>query len=320
MLEKVKYRSVIEKIATAISEGKNITNFDLLEICRQKGIGESVSKGKIHLTHELLEVAVNHYISKLYCQKTFSKDYEISRILVELDKIEKQIPVKSWRSTEQQGFQQFSTPPTIAFLMASLLNPSAADLILEPSAGTGSLVVWLKLFGCKLQLNEISDMRRTLLELQGFQPTAYNAEFLDDLMPAEIAPDGVLMNPPFSSSGSRTKTGDSGFGFRHIRSALSRLKIGGKLVCLLGTQGGFKTGKSQKFWSEIAEENELKAFIHLPQNAFYKYGTTIATTIICLTKGKPTKDASWSERRSNILEVNCARLEDCLEHINIFGS
>ncbi|MBA2493263.1 MAG: hypothetical protein H0V31_01035, partial [Acidobacteria bacterium] len=142
MLEKVKYRSVIEKIATAISEGKDITNFDLLEICRQKAIGESVSKGKIHLTHELLEVAVNDYISKLYCQKTFSKDYEISRILAKLEKIEKQIPVKSWRSTEQQVFQQFSTPPTIAFLMASLLNPSAADLILEPSAGTGSLVVW----------------------------------------------------------------------------------------------------------------------------------------------------------------------------------
>jgi len=91
MLEKVKYRSVIEKIATAISEGKNITNFDLLEICRQKGIGESVSKGKIHLTHELLEVAVNHYI-----RFRDSKSAENSSVYWELKVALKPVKVKNF--------------------------------------------------------------------------------------------------------------------------------------------------------------------------------------------------------------------------------
>jgi hypothetical protein len=52
-----------------------------------------------------------------------------------------------------------------------------------------------------MHLNEISDRSRALLEPQGFQPSGYDAEFLDRLLPETIAFDGVLMNPPFTSGG-----------------------------------------------------------------------------------------------------------------------
>ena len=320
MLEREKIENAINEIIKIIKEKRKLSNKELIEICEQKEIGVIGDKNNYHFVHEILEVAINNYLSQKYLQNTFADDVKSLEILAELEELEKQIPVQSWRSEDQQKFQQFSSPPTIAFLMTKILNPMNSDLILEPSAGTGSLAVWLKILGCRIHLNEISARRRSLLELQGYhQSTSLDAEFLDDLMPEEIAPDGILMNPPFSASGGRTKNNDSIFGFRHVRSALSRLKTGGKLVALLGTEGATKTDKSQNFWAEIAEENELKAFIHLPKNAFYKYGTNTATSVVCARKGKPTVGENWRDKRKNFLEADCATLVDCLAYVSIFG-
>jgi tRNA1(Val) A37 N6-methylase TrmN6 len=45
---------------------------------------------------------------------------------------------------------------------------------------------------------------QTACRLQNFDTFSDSAEFLDDLLPAQIKPDFVLMNPPFSASGGRT--------------------------------------------------------------------------------------------------------------------
>ena len=255
--------------------------------------------------------AINLYIAEKYCCGTASNIFGNSKILEDLGKLENRIPVKSWRSSEQQLLQQLSTPPSIAFLMAKILNPSTKDLILEPSAGTGSLIVWLKPTGCKLYLNELSGNRLTLLEMQGFQPTNCNAEFLDDLLSPEIVPDGVLMNPPFSSSAGRMKSKDSNFGFRHLKSALQRLKTGGKFVALFGTDALTKSDKGKRFLREISDQYDLKALINLPQSAYYKYGTNIGVTILCLKKPKTQKEKT--------ININCSTLEDVLQFTNLFN-
>ena len=235
MWEEGRIETAIKKIADNLSKRKKLSNFDLLDICKENGIGGIAGKNDTHFAHEIMEVAVNIFISQECFRKFRLEKNESSEILNEIIALENQIPVEGWRSEGQQKFQQFSTPPTIAFLMAKILNPIETDLILEPSAGTGSLAAWLKIVGCKIHLNELSERRRALLKLQGYQPTAYNAEFLDDLLPEEILPEGVLMNPPFSSSGGRAKNNDSNFGFRHVKAALARLKNGGRLVALLGS-------------------------------------------------------------------------------------
>ncbi len=265
--------NAVEEIANKLAQNEKVSNLGLLEICRKQGIESVAGDNDFHLAHEILEVAVNKYVSKKYDRNSLTPNIEAFGILSALERLEKQIPTQSWRSGEQQDLQQFSTPPGIAFLMAKILNPSEKDWILEPSAGTGSLAVWVKMAARRLHLNELSARRRVLLELQGYEPTKYNAEFLDDFLPEEIKPDGVLMNPPFSSSAGRTKTNDSSYGFRHVRSALSRLKPGGRLVALLGTESATKTDKARIFWNEIAQEFDLRAIIHLPKNAFYKYGS-----------------------------------------------
>ncbi|MGC2236071.1 MAG: N-6 DNA methylase [Pyrinomonadaceae bacterium] len=224
----------------------------------------------------------------------------------------KKSPPQSWRGEEKIKLQQFSTPPTIAFLMMAVLDPKKTELVLEPSAGTGSLAIWLRIAGCRVHLNELSETRRILLGLQGFFSTACNAEFLDDLLPEEIRPDAILMNPPFSANAGRTKSGDSNFGFRHINSALQRLKRGGRLVALFGTEALTKTQKGLKFLRDLSENFDLRAIIHLPKNAYYKYGTSLPVSILCIVKCEPQKPLN------EVLKINCPNLEDVLSNAKIF--
>lgn len=318
MIEKEKIESAIKEIEVNLNAKKKLSNIDLLEICNRGKAGGIANSNDSHLAHEAMEVAVNNFISENYCRSNFLESCENLRILTELKELEKRIPVQSWRSIEQQQFQQFSTPPTVAFLTTKILNPLKTDLILEPSAGTGSLTAWLRMVGCNVQINELSERRRAMLELQGYHPTAHNAEFLDDLLPGEIRPDGVLMNPPFSSSSGRTKNNDSNFGFRHVKSALTRLKTGGRLVALLGSDALTKTDKGLSFLSEIATEYDLKAVINLPKNAFYKYGTTLPTTIICIRKSEPKLPANRAKSLKYVLNTNCRSLEDVLNYTSVF--
>jgi type I restriction-modification system DNA methylase subunit len=311
--------SAVNTIAEFIESFKPLTNNKLIEICRVKGIELIGSHNGTHFIHELLEAAINQIIVKNFNRANLLEKEWGSQTLDHLAKLLENCPPQSWRGEEQVRLQQFSTPPTIAYLMAKILKPSPADLILEPSAGTGSLAAWLKVAGCRVHVNELSQMRRMLLELQGYAPTGFDAEFLDDLLPEEIEPDAVLMNPPFSSSAGRMKNNDSNFGFRHVRSALSRLKSGGRLVALMGTESATKTDKGRKFWSEIASEYELRAIIHLPKNAFYKYGTSIGTSIVCVGKNEPTNGANCSGNRKNVLEINCETLDECLKYADIFN-
>ena len=267
----------IENLKSAISEIKLLiadfcipNNKKLIEICRQNAIELIGKNNDSHLIHELLETAVNLHLSERLNPSSLQNEKEKLRTFKFLNEITGMMPPQSWRSNEQTIFQQFSTPPAIAFVMAQILKPEKRKTALEPSAGTGSLAVWLKIAGCLTFANEIAERRRELLRIQSYHPTKADAEFLDDLLPAAIEPDFVLMNPPFSSTGGRCKKSDSNFGFRHVKSALARLKEGGRLVVLLGSDTVTKTAKGRKFLSEIAAEYDLKAIITLPKNLLYK--------------------------------------------------
>lgn len=318
MMDKEILKRIIIEITKIVETQKSLSNFELLEICKREGIGNFTNEQDNHLSHELVETAVNIHITQTYQMSLLKKNEGNSKILAELKDLENKMPTQSWRSREQIQFQQFSTPPSIGFLMTKILNPSSSELILEPSAGTGSLAAWLKVSGCDIYLNELSERRRALLEFQSYKPTGYDAEFIDDLLPDEILPDGVMMNPPFSSSGGRTKNNDSAFGFRHIRSALSRLKAGGRLVALLGTESGTQSDKARRFLSEIASVNDLRAIIHLPKNTFCKYGTSIGTSIICVVKSETPSEANRNEKIKNVLEAECKTLDECLKYTDIF--
>lgn len=307
--------TAIEIVRSRLSGGDFPNNKQLVRICADHGIGLADANGEPHLVHEILETAVNLFLSETAARPSHEAEdkYETLRRLEDLTL---HLPTQTWRGGEQTKLQQFSTPPALGFLMAQILAPGAGKTALEPSAGTGNLAIWLRRAGCRTEVNEISPRRRMLLELQDFQPHAVNAEFLDDLLPAEIEPDYVLMNPPFSASLGRASARDSNFGFRHVEAALRRLKPGGNLVALLGADSSLKTDKGKTFWHCINREHRVQAFLVVPREVFYKYGTTFQTVVAVVTK--PESDIQPTSSKPQICEFD--NLTEMLRFIETFGT
>ena len=146
-------------------------------------------------------------------------------------------PSHTRRSEEQVRLQQFSTPLPLAYaaLQAAAIRPG--DTVLEPSAGTGMLAVMAecalgKSATGKLYLNEYARTRARLLTRLFPQAvvTAFDAEAIADRL-HDVRPTVVLMNPPFSATpGVERIRHDADL--RHVRSAVSMLPPGGRLVTI----------------------------------------------------------------------------------------
>jgi hypothetical protein len=109
------------------------------------------------------------------------------------------LPLQTRRDQTQIEFQQFSTPPAEALVVVKTAALCPGMSVLEPSAGTGNIAVLARLLGADVDANEIDPRRRELLALQGFAPTAHDAERLDNLLPPEKTYHAIVMNPPFSA-------------------------------------------------------------------------------------------------------------------------
>lgn len=152
--------------------------------------------------------------------------------------------------------------------------------MLEPSCGTGSLAVWAKAAGANVITNEIDPRRRELLRLLGFEPSSHNAEYIDDLLPYNLTPDVAMVNPPFSSNGGRTRSTSSRFGFRHVESALRRLRSGGRFGAILGVSGSPGTSTGRQFWNSLDADIRLIQAIEIDGREYYRNGTSASVTLI----------------------------------------
>ena len=156
-------------------------------------------------------------------------------LLVRIARLAHLLPSQTRRSDDSQTWQQFSTPLPLAFCLARAADIGRGEHVLEPSAGTGLLAVFAELAGALLTLNEYAPGRSDLLA--ALFPAAplfrHDAAQIHDYLPESVQPDVVIMNPPFSATvhvaGRAPDTT-----FRHIASALDRLKPGGRLVALTG--------------------------------------------------------------------------------------
>ena len=84
-------------------------------------------------------------------------------VLQMLGKVAALLPTHTRRSQESQALQQFSTPIVLGFVAATAAAITPADLVLEPSAGTGLLAIFAELLGGSLLLNELANARASLL-------------------------------------------------------------------------------------------------------------------------------------------------------------
>lgn len=309
----------VDEIVNRIENEKvAIKNRELISLCQDyvRTLPQEVNP---HIYHEIAETALNVIIKKKYAQNLLNSPEPVKTVTEIIKPLAARLPTQTWRSREQTLLQQFSTPPAIAYLLAYLLNLKSGEQILEPSAGTGSLAVWASGLGLKTHTNEIDSRRRELLEILEFQPTAYNAEFINDFLCQDVCADVLMMNPPFSSSGGRTVNNSSKFGFRHVSSALQRLKRGGKFGIILGEAAGLDTKTGNDFWREMARSVSVKVIIKIAGREYYKNGTSIDVTLTVGTKRLAEQTVDWRDERQKIVSVAAASVEDAFSIVSKFN-
>ncbi|MCC6357352.1 MAG: strawberry notch family protein [Phycisphaerales bacterium] len=209
-----------------------------------------------------------------------------------LTSLEHRMPRQTRRDARQVELQQFSTPPAEALLVVSAAGICSGMAVLEPSAGTGNIAVLARLGGADVDTNEIDERRRMLLELQGFSPTAFDAERLDNLLPPGRFYDAVVMNPPFSSTGGRVSGHSTAFGARHVEQALLRLRPGGRLVAIVGRGMALDRPKFRAWWAEIEGRYRVRANLGIDGGVYAKFGTSFDHQIIVLDNDGATGSES----------------------------
>ena len=216
------------------------------------------------------------------------------------------LPTQSRRDEEMEEFQQFSTPPAVSFVANWVANIRSTDVMMEPSAGTGDLAIWSKIAGAEVVLNELSPRRQELLGDLFPDATLYkeNAEQLDNVLPSDVVPSVIVMNPPFSSSAGRVQgQRDTSNGARHIEQALKRLQDGGRLVAIVGQGMAADRPAFSKWWQDVEVKYNVRANVGLSGMAFAKYGTTFDNQILIIDKTGPTNHPILTSNVESVAEL-----------------
>ncbi len=235
--------------------------------------------------------------------------------LDELRRFAERLPTQVDRTREQVEMQQFSTPPPLAYVAARMLAPQQGEVVLDPSAGTSSLALWPRAIGAKVICNEIAPRRKALLEMLGFETYSVDAELLDDLLPSEIKPAGILMNPPFSATNGRVARHDPVYGARHVETALRRLEKGGRLVAITSAAMAIGPSRFADWWRRVARAYNVRASVTIGGGEFAKSGTSVDAQLIVIDKDGATPGDNWKEQLENIERGRFDSLEEAWEKL-----
>src|SRR5712671_1018460 len=203
-----------------------------------------------------------------------------SRFLAMLTKLAALLPSHTRRSEESQALQQFSTPIGLGFVARTAAAITPADVVLEPSAGTGLLAIHAELAGGNLVLNEIADTRANLLDrlFPASGVTRYDAAHIYDHLDAAVRPSVVLMNPPFSVAADVDgRVSDAAL--RHISSALARLADGGRLTVITGASLSPDNPSWRDGFVRLQERGRVVFSSAVDGRVYARHGTTIETRL-----------------------------------------
>ena len=268
--------------------------------------GSKLAQGKFTRAdmYEALELGVNQYITahpELYDPHRNLADAQA--VVRNLEALKNRLPTQTVRSGEKDALQQYSTPPDYAYTAAWAAGMRHGERVLEPSAGTGSLVAMAHNAGAEeITTNELSPRRADLVhELNPDREFRENAEQLHNILPPDVKPTLVLMNPPFSQTAGRmgNKTVAT-TGARHVEQALQRLEPGGRLVAIVGrgmkmagtgAEGRAREGTGAQFkdwWRGISQNYDVRANLGIPGSVYGKYGTNFGTQLLVIDKVPPS--------------------------------
>ncbi len=195
------------------------------------------------------------------------------------------LPTHTRRSEESESLQQFSTPIGLAFVASQAASITPADLVLEPSAGTGLLAIFAELAGASLILNEFAESRAGILGslFPDLTTTQFDAAHIDDHLDAGIVPSVVLMNPPFSAA-VHVNRPMADAALRHVGSALARLPEGGRLVTITGAN----IAPDNPVWADsfvrLQEQGRIVFSAAIDGAVYARHGTNVDTRLTVIDR------------------------------------
>jgi predicted RNA methylase len=266
---------------------------DALFTAADEAYGGTQAEGKYTPkdAYDAVELAINRRIA---ADPAFAADVSKDKavhILKALDAMVKTIPTQTKRTQEQNEYQQFSTVPQLAYLANWVADTKAGETVLEPSAGIGGLAAFAQASGATVVVNELSSRRAELLRMALPEARVFteNAEHINDVLPDDVRPTVILMNPPFSATAGRVVGERSTMnGAMHVESALARLAPGGRLVAIVGN--GMDAGKPAfaDWWKKIEATYTVRANLNLNGAEYVKYGTSFDNNLLVIDKTGPT--------------------------------
>jgi hypothetical protein len=193
------------------------------------------------------------------------------------------------RSIEITKRQQFSTPLTIGEGAHTAAMVRADDVVLEPNAGTASLIDGLRGQVKRIIANELDDRRVSVLRSMGGLEVRQGDALR--LAMDGVRADVVIMNPPWGKY-STGKYGQAiGGDFtpgdvaeRFVAQAMKTLPDGGRLVAVMPMT--IKAPSAAAFQKWITDNHTLRAAIQSPPDAYNRRGTTVESILLVIDKGK----------------------------------
>lgn len=300
-------QQIADDVRRSIEKGIAFNSARLFEIA-DKAFGGTQAAGAYTVkdAYDGMELAVNQHLMKSHeiAEKANGDAQAAQNTLKTLQDLLSKLPTQTKRSAEMESYQQFSTPPTIAYLAAWSANITPSDVVLEPSAGIGGLALWPKAWGATVYGNELSKRRLAFLNQLGLDGTFnLNAEQINNLLPDNIKPTTVLMNPPFSSTAGRTTTNKTANAKRHIEQALERLEDGGRLVAILGNGMSDDARAFRSWWDELRKDYSIRANLRIDGENYKKYGTTFDVQLVVIDKDGPQMGRTITGEYKDLMEI-----------------
>ncbi|QUO37956.1 strawberry notch family protein [Dysosmobacter sp. Marseille-Q4140] len=286
VLEVSPQQQIADKVRYYLEKGTQFSPARLFEIA-DKAYGGTMAEGTYTVkdAYDGMELAVNQYLMSGPAKSANGSAAQARAFLSWMEQLLNLLPTQTKRTAEMESYQQFSTPPNIAYLAAWAANVAPTDVVLEPSAGIGGLALWPKAWGAAVYANELSTRRLAFLNRLGLDGTFnLNAEQIDNLLPESIKPTVIIMNPPFSSTAGRTSTNKTANAKRHIEQALERLEPRGRLVAILGRGMSEDAASFKSWWADLKKEYNVLANIQLDGSNYKKYGTNFDVQLVVIDK------------------------------------
>jgi predicted RNA methylase len=166
----------------------------------------------------------------------------------------------------KQSTQFFETPQSVVNQLVNLADVERDHLVLEPSAGRGSIAADVAGMGATVDCIEIDPEYAEVIRSAGYARTLIVADFLT-VQPVPQY-DRVIMNPPFTR----------GADVRHVMHALKFVRPGGRLVAVMPASAPDRLDKAA-----IAFQDQVKVsggwFDAVPAGSFKESGTDVRTVI-----------------------------------------